>query len=105
MPSRRGDGKRCSVTAYRLGAVMRVRGVPREIGLLCDSLYDRVDLVIVTMCTVCLYDVVFARVAVHNRYRYDNALLYNVLTNLDATNVNIKYYTAGYYCRDNIGLS
>ena len=74
MPSKRGDGERCSVTACRLGAVMRVRSVPREMALLCDSLYGRVDLVIVTMCTVCLYGVVLARVAVHDRYRYDRVL-------------------------------
>ena len=73
MPSKRGDGERCSVTTCRLGAVMRIRGVLREMALLCDSLYGRVDLVIVTMCTVCLYDVVLARVAVHDRYRYDKA--------------------------------
>ena len=74
MSSRRGDGERCSVTACRLGAVMRVRGVPREMALLCDSLYGRVDLVIVTMCTVCLYGVVLTRVAVHDLYRYDTFL-------------------------------
>ena len=72
MPSRRGNGERCSVNACRLCAVMRVRSVPREMALLCNSLYGRVDLVIVTMCTVCLYGVVLARVAVHDRYRYDN---------------------------------
>ena len=66
MPSRRGDGERCSVTACRLGVVMRVRGVPREMALLCDSLYGRVDPGIVTMCTVCLYGIAFARVDVHD---------------------------------------
>ena len=80
MPSRRGDGERCSVTACRLGAVMRVRGVPIEMALLCDSLYGRMDLVIVTMCTVCLYDVVLACVAVHDRYRYDSCHTYSSRT-------------------------
>ena len=75
MPFRRGDGERCSVTACRLGAVMRVRSVPREMALLCDGLYSRVDLVIVTMCTMCLYGVVLARVAIHDRYRYDKYLV------------------------------
>ena len=53
---------------------MRVRSVPREMALLCDSLYGRVDLVIITMCTVCLYGVVLARVAVLDRYRYDTSV-------------------------------